>query len=360
MALISRKKRPSPVSERLRSYLRGHGRLKALPISFESLGRYSDAITLYDKRGQDTLWQTVLYPPGLRQEIEQSLVETYATLKVSGRMQLMEHLVTDRVDICTWGNTAPFRVRILNKINENFDYFYVKRADASRIYGLELEHVLSPNRIEFLCSGDTLVEEHIAGIPGDDFIAKWLDGQHLSEIRLAKEFVKFNVRCFVRLLGDMHAGNWVVDMTPDFDETHYRIRAIDFDQQSHEGRLRVYLPQFYRQNNAIVFIGMRCMTKETFEQYRQEELTLMASRAEAERDRLSDLLDAMCGDELAPQANVRTLAAELAEHYADNRFHFCESMGDLVRASLELLPSHHALATMPPARPSRPSARSRP
>ena len=354
MALISRKKKPYPISGRLRTYLQSHGRIKTLPVSFEMLGNYQDAITLYDKRGRDTLWQTVLYPPSIREEIEQSLVETYATLKVSGRMQLMEHLVTDRIDICTWGNTAPFRVRILNKINENFDYFYVKRADASRIYGLELEHVLSPNRIEFLCSGHTLVEEHIAGIPGDDFIAKWLDGQQLSEIRLAKEFVKFNVRCFVRLLGDMHSGNWVVDITPDFDETHYRIRAIDFDQQSHEGRLRVYLPQFYKQNNAIVFIGIKCMTQESYEQYRQEELTLIASRAEAEKDRLADLLDTMSGDNLGTPENVRMLRTELAEHYEDHRVHYCETMGDLVRASLELLPSHHALATIPQARSSLP------
>ena len=36
----------------------------------------------------------------------------------------------------------------------------------------------------------------------------------------------------VRLLGDMHAGNWVVDITPDFEKLHFRMRAIDFDQQT--------------------------------------------------------------------------------------------------------------------------------
>jgi hypothetical protein len=348
MALISKKKRPFPVSDRLRGYLRDYGRLTRLPISFEMLSRYSEAITLYNKRGEDTLWQTVLYPPAEREEIEQALVQTYAALKVSGRKELMEHLVTDRIDVCTWGNTAPMRVRILNKINENFDYFYVKRADASRIYGLELEHLLSPNRIEFLCNGDTLVEEHIAGIPGDDFVKRWLDGHHLNEIRLAKEFVKFNVRCFVRLLGDMHAGNWVVDITPDFDETHYRIRAIDFDQQSHEGRMRVYLPQFYKENNGIVFIGMRCMTRESYEQYRQEELTLIASRADAERARLTALMNAMGDDEIAPKANVTSLRRELAEHYQDHSFHYCETMGDLVRASLDMLPRSHPALSVPP------------
>jgi hypothetical protein len=38
----------------------------------------------------------------------------------------------------------------VNKINDNFDYFYIKNADASRIYGLELEHILSPNKINLI------------------------------------------------------------------------------------------------------------------------------------------------------------------------------------------------------------------
>jgi hypothetical protein len=338
MALISKKKRAYPVQDPLRGYLQKHGRLKKLPIQFAHLARYSESVTLYNKKGEDTLWQTAIYPPGEREEIDRALVRTYAELKVMGRTQLMEHLVTDRIDICTWGNTAPIRVRIKNEINENFDYFYVKRADASRIYGLELEHLLSPNRIDFVVDGDTVVEEHIVGIPGDMFMDHHLHHPDCNEIRLAKEFVKFNERCFTRLLGDMHSGNWVVDITPDFDEVHYRIRAIDFDQQSHEGRMRVYLPQYYRQNNAIVFLGMQQMTEKTFRQYRQEELTLIATRALAERTRLSDLLRVMSGDSLASRENVLELRDELSNHYEDHRFHFCETMGEIVKASLEMLP----------------------
>lgn len=44
-----------------------------------------------------------------------------------------------------------------------------------RVYGLELEHLLSPNRINYLMHrAGTLVEEHIAGIPGDVFIRDFL------------------------------------------------------------------------------------------------------------------------------------------------------------------------------------------
>jgi hypothetical protein len=338
MALIARKKKPFPIGEELYAYLKEHDRHTSLPIEFATLSRFTETITLYNKRGQDTLWETVIYPRNEWREIDRALVRTYAALKVLGNFDLMDHLVTDRVDACTWGNTLPLRVRILNTLNENFDYFYVKRADASRIYGLELEHLLSPNRIEFLVDRDTVVEEHIPGIPGDDFITHWLKDTHFDEVRLAKEFVKFNERCFVRLLGDMHSGNYVVDITPDFDETHYRLRAIDFDQQSYEGRLRVYLPQFYRQNNVIVMRGMKCMNRTTFEQYRQEELTLIAARARAEARRLSQLLAIMSKELIAPRENVVQLRQELAEHYNDHRFHFCESMGELVQQSLELLP----------------------
>ncbi len=338
MTLIKKKKKVYPVADQLHGYLRRHGRLVSLPVDFETLGRYVETIDLYDKHGQDTLWQTVLYPPAEREEIDRALVQTYATLKVTGRVKLMQHLVTDRIDMCTWGNTRPYRVRIVNRINENFDYFYVKRADASRIYGLELEHLLSPNRIQFLCDGETVVEEHIAGIPGDTFIQKQLSKEHISEIRIAKEFLKFNVRCFVRLLGDMHAGNWVVDITPDFDETHYRIRAIDFDQQCYESRMRVYRPQYYKENNPVLFLGMRVMTRETEEQYLQEELTLIATRAAAERGRLSDLLNVMRSEQLAPREHVLMLRRELSDYYRDHRFLFCETMGDVVKASLELLP----------------------
>ena len=338
MAIIERKKQTFPVRRDLRSYLDRHRRAIRLPIQFEFLSRFDQTIPLYNKRGDDTLWQTVIYPANEREDIHRALVQIYATLKMFGRSEPMEHLCTDRIDICTWGNTRPLRVRILNTLNENFDYFYIKKADASRIYGLELEHLLSPNRIHFLVDGDTVVEEHIPGIPGDAFIKRWISDSHLDEIRLAKEFVKFNLRCFVRLLGDMHAGNYVVDITPDFDETHYRLRSIDFDQQSYEGRKSVYLPQFFKQNNPIVFLGMRCMTHETYQQYRQEELTLIASRVHAERSRLLDLLATMADDPIAPRDNVVQLRGELAEHYRDASFERCNSMGELVRTSLEMLP----------------------
>lgn len=337
MALISRKKQVYPLGDGLLEYLRVHERYTELPVTFDDLGRYVDAIPYYNKHGKDTLWETVLFAPSEHEAINEGLVRTYALLKVVGDMSIVEHLVCDRIDLCTWGNTKPFRVRILNTLNENFDYFYVKQVDASRVYGLELEHILSPSRISFLCDGDTIITEHISGIPAEDYFVYYLGDGHQNHVRLAKEFVKFNERCLVRLLGDMHAGNFVVDMTPDLDDVAYTLRPIDFDQQSYERRCHVYLPQYYKQNNPLVFLGMRIMTIETMNQYRKEERTLIGNRARAEEDRLTELLDIMSADVIAPRDHVKQLRTELATRYKTRLFEACENMGELVKASLSLL-----------------------
>jgi hypothetical protein len=162
--------------------------------------------------------------------------------------------------------------------NDNYDHFYVKQADSSRIYGLELEHLLSPNRISFFTHQQTLIEDHIPGIPGDIFISTYLHEPITNRIRFAKEFVKFNERCFVRLLGDMRSYNFVVDITPDIEDFQYRIRAIDFDQQSYEGRKNIYLPQFFKENNALVLMTLQYLNPESIAQYQAEERTMMAFR----------------------------------------------------------------------------------
>lgn len=240
----------------------------------------------------------------------------------------------DRVDLCTYGNTKPFRVRIVNRINDNFDYFYVKTADASRVYGLELEHLLSPNRISYLVYQDTLIEEHIAGIPGEQFMRTHIRDPLLNPIRISKEFVKFNERCFVRLLGDMHSSNFVVDVTPDFEEVHYRIRAIDFDQQSYEGRKTIYLPQYYKQNNTLIQLGIKHITPESMAQYQREERALIAFRLKTSTMEIEDILHSMEGDTIAPPENVESLKEDLAKHYKTSVFMDCKNMGEILRHSL--------------------------
>ncbi|MCU0390820.1 MAG: hypothetical protein MUE81_06855 [Thermoflexibacter sp.] len=336
MALISKKKVPYRISEKLRRFLHKYSKEIAIPLQYQDLCRYIGATTLYDRYGDDTLWLSVYYSQSDQEYIFGSLKKIYALLKIDGNMSVIDHLMVDRIDICTYGNTRPFRVRIVNKINDNFDYFYVKIADASRVYGLEIEDIMSPNRVRYLVHKDTLIEEHIIGIPGDQFI-KYNLLEEVNKIRLAKEFIKFNERCFVRLLGDMHSSNFVVDITPDFEEMHYRIRAIDFDQQSYEGRKNVYLPQYFKQNNPLLKIGFEVLTYESVRQYQLEERSLIANRLRASRYLLRDIMGAMMPDEIAPTNNVINLREELAQHYNNVKFLRANSMGDILKESLKQL-----------------------
>jgi len=336
MALITKKKLLYPINAPLRSYLADHER-NADAIDYEELTRYSNSIALYDSHGIDTLWETVLFAPTDMESIHLQLKMVYSNLKSSGRVEVIDHLFIDRIDICPFGNTKPFRVRIVNRINDNFDYFYIKRADASRIYGLELENLLSPNSINYIVHKTTLVEEHIAGVPGDQFMKRHIEDEFLNKVRLSKEFVKFNERCFVRLLGDMHSSNFVVDVTPDFEDTHYRIRAIDFDQQSYEARKAVYFPQFFKQNLPFVEMGMEIMTPESMAQYQLEERSLILNRSISAKHTLNHLFEAMCSQPLSLEKNIRQLGKELAEHHHNLAFARCTSMGELVKLNLNTL-----------------------
>ncbi|HVZ57209.1 MAG TPA: hypothetical protein VG870_11165 [Chitinophagaceae bacterium] len=331
----SRKKPLFPVNQGLRAYLKQHGREVRLPVAYRDLLRFTYTVPLKDKHGKDTLWETVLYDMREWQHIREGLVNTYAILKTEGDLRFAKHLDVARIDYCIFANSNPFRIRIVNKFNDNYDHYYIKIADASRIYGLELEHLLSPNRITFLTHQETLVEEHIPGIPGDLFIRQMMNEPTTNKIRLAKEFVKFNERCFVQLLGDMRSYNFVVNVTPDIEDYQYRIRAIDFDQQSFEGRRNLYLPQFFKENYPLVDLTLRHLNRESIAQYQTEEKTMMAFRVVSSRFRLMELLNIMSRDRIALPEKLAQLKEELNEHLQTTAYTKCQSMGQLVKTHLK-------------------------
>ncbi len=331
---IGAKKALYKVGPALEDFLKRNGRSAPSPIAYPELLRYEGLMPVRGADGRETLWSHVLFRTHEQAEIHARLVEAYQLLVADGRP--IEHLNVAGVDLCPYGNSQPFRVKILNRINDNHDYFYVKRTDASRVYGLELEHLLSPYRMNYLVDGETLLEEHIIGVPGDTFIVDPSRfGGAVNMVRLSKEFVKFNERCFVRLLGDMRAYNFVVDVIHDLDQVQYRIRAIDLDQQSHEGRLRIYLPQFYKENLSYVRFAQQAIGLETARQYRIEERSLIRRRIKLAQETLDELLEVMASDEIAPAANAAQLAAELASHHRDPGFTACRGMGELLARHIQ-------------------------
>ena len=335
--MISRRKEKYPVSPSLMQYLHHFGRRADIPVVYDDLLRFTASMPYENPSGQETLWLTVAYEPSVMAELQPKLTRLYAMLKIGGDLSRTEHLAVERVDFGDFGNSRPFRIRIINRFNGNTDYYYVKHADASRIYGLELEHLLSPFRINYLVRENTLIEEHIAGIPGDNFIGTYLDREDVNKVRIAKEFVKFAERCYLRLLGDMRAVNYVVDITPDFEEVQYRVRPIDFDQQCYEKRLEVYRPHLFPDNKPVDDLVREHLNVPTIVQYRQEERSQTARRIQAESRRYTALLSTMRKTPIAPQDHVEQLATELDAYHECKDFTGAASMADLVVRHLQRL-----------------------
>jgi hypothetical protein len=324
------------IGEELARYLVSHSRSVPLPIAYNDLLRHDGLMAQRDGDDKETLWTTVMLKPSEMEETHDRLVDLYQLLIADGRR--LPHLAVASIDFCAYGNSQPFRIKILNQINDNHDYYYIKKADSSRVYGLELEHMLSPNKINYAVHGGTLVEEHIIGVPGDDFIK---DPEHyggnFNPVRLCKEFVKFNERCFVRLLGDMRAYNFVVDVIQDFDKVQYRLRSIDFDQQSYEGRHRIYLPQFYKENLPYVDLGRQHISKETAEQYAHEERSLLRKRYKLAEDQIRELLEVMRIDRVSTDEHRAQLREELAFYHSVPDFRRCTTMGDILGLQMKVV-----------------------
>ncbi|MFC4720897.1 hypothetical protein ACFO5O_01080 [Geojedonia litorea] len=332
---ISKKKPSYPVTQKLDAYLSEYNRNIRLPIFYDDLLRFQGSVVVYDKNDQDTLWIRVYYNEFERKDIDLNLKKVYTILHSDGNEKTFPFLSVDAIDYCTFGNSKPFRIKIRNVLNDNYTYFYIKKADASRIYGLELEHMLSPYNLNFLVSKNTLIEEHIAGIPGDEFIKGMLPECTESEkSQIAKEFVKFNERCMIRLLGDMRSYNYVIVPTHDFDHVVYKIRAIDFDQQCYEGKFNIYRPQFFKENIKMVELVQEKFQKESVDQYKIEERSIVAKRLISYHDRIDELLDCMIHDTISIKEHITALKTTIFEYTQDVEFKRSKNMGEIVKNAL--------------------------
>jgi len=184
----------------------------------------------------------------------------------------------------------------------------------------------------------TLIEEHITGIPGDEFIESLLPNCTLSEkSQIAKEFVKFNERCMIRLLGDMRAYNYVIVPTHDFDSIVYKIRAIDFDQQCYEGKFNVYRPQFFKENFTMVNFVSQQFQKESINQYKLEERSMVAKRLISFDKRIKKLLDCMQSDTVSTPENVVLLKTKIFDYTNDPKFIKSKNMGEILKHTFDFV-----------------------
>lgn len=345
--LMSKKKPAYPISKELDKYLDYYNRKIEIPIHYEDLLRFSGSVAVYDANDEDTLWVRVFYPEFDRDEIDLALKRVYSNFVSDGSDSIFPYLNVDYVDYCTFGNSKPFRIKVRNILNDNYTLLYVKKTDASRVYGLELEHMLSPYNLNFVIYENTLIEEHIVGIPGDVFMKKNLpECTEFEKAQIAKEFVKFNERCMIRLLGDMRSYNYVIVPTHDFDSVVHKIRAIDFDQQSYEGKIKVYRPQFFKENKIMVDLVQSKLTIDSVNQYIVEERSIVAKRILSWGRRLKRLLDACIADNIAPPENIEMLKHQLQELTGDINFRDSKNMGEILTHALDFVKRNYEDVSM--------------
>jgi len=332
------KKKYYPINDTFKSYLEKYQRLTKTRVFYDDLLRFQGSVVVYDKDNNDTLWIRVYYNEFERIEIDISLKKIYTLLHSDGGDSTNDHLNVDNIDFCTFGNSKPFRIKVRNILNDNYTHFYIKKADASRIFGLELEHIISPNSINFLVYEDTLIEEHIVGIPGDVFLENNLkDCSENEKSQLAKEFVKFNERCTIGLLGDMRSYNYVVIPIYDFDQRIFKIRAIDFDQQSYEGSFKLYKPHLFKENYKFSDLVQKKLKAKSVIQYQIEERSVIVKRLVDTKTRLRRLVEAMKSTRLAPLEHIQQLRTEIYDMTHDVNFKNAKSMGEIVQSALNFM-----------------------
>ena len=185
---------------------------------------------------------------------------------------------------------------------------------------------------------NTLIEEHISGIPGDEFFKNRLDLCNDNEkSQIAKEFVKFSERCMIRLLGDMRSYNYVIIPIHDFDQVVYKLRAIDFDQQSYEADFKVYRPQLFKENKPVVELIKEKLIPDSINQYKIEERAIIVKRILGSQKRVEKLINSMKNDIISTDHNVRRLTQQIYHLTKDNDFKYCTNMGQIMESSFNYL-----------------------
>jgi hypothetical protein len=137
----------------------------------------------------------------------------------------------------------------------------------------------------------------------------------------------------IRLLGDMRSYNYVIVASYDFDQVEYRIRAMDFDQQSFEGNLKVYFPQYFKENFPFVKMVSENLRPESIEQYKKEERSAIARRLKGSHERVEDLLACMVNDSISTPDKIDQLKMDLKKYTNDKDFKDCKSMGEILKVA---------------------------
>ena len=145
----------------------------------------------------------------------------------------------------------------------------------------------------------------------------------------------------IRLLGDMRSYNYVIVPIHDFDQVIYKIRAIDFDQQSYEGEFSLYRPQLFKDNEPIIDLVKNKLLVESINQYKIEERAIVVKRLLGSKNKIESLIQSMKFDKISSDEKVNKLTQQIYFLTKDNSFKNLKSMGEVLEKSFNYLISNY-------------------
>jgi len=112
---------------------------------------------------------------------------------------------------------------------------------------------------------------------------------------------------------------------------------MDFDQQSFEGNLKVYFPQFFKENYPFVKMVEDNLQNESVEQYKREERSAIARRIKGSQERVNDLLECMMNDDISTPKKIDELKKDLVKYTKDINFKKCNNMGEILKVAFDFV-----------------------
>ncbi len=248
--------------------------------------------------------------------------------------KLFKELEIKSIEEMSYADTKPLRIR-LNFSDKLEEVFYAKKFDERRLFGLELENLLSQYKYNYSASGGGIYEEEIKGVEAIEIA----ENTRKERIYL-EELVKLDYRSFVMLLGDMHNQNYLISRIDYKNDKEYCARPIDFDKLFEVGELR---------NGFVLSLNQRktAISKMGWERYRSIinlEREKMRKRYLENSARIISLLNIISSSD---SCNIRTenIRNSLIRYYSSEKallpdFSKARNMGHLlgihIRAQLNL------------------------
>lgn len=223
-----------------------------------------------------------------------------------------------------YGRTNPLRVKV-HFGNHTEKVFYAKELDEKRLFGIELEDILSEHKYNYSASGGAIYEDEVKG----DEIYR-LSNEARNDVSFLEEMAKLDYRAFLMLLKDLNPianpHNCVVSKRTLREGYTYEVRPIDFDGLFEIEDFQEESVLSGQRDQVIDKLG-----KEKYTLLRALEKEGIKKRYCQNSERVNELLGVI-GSSDECNTNVSRISCLLSKYYHDPkvRFYEAKNMGELL------------------------------